>query len=366
MRCYTTPHSISTSFIENRGNSRNYLFHLLTFCFNSRMRTHLLSFVFLATATLASGSGEIAIVGSDTINFGAYPAREKRVATYTIRNAGDDTLRILRVRKTCGCASATASRTELEPGETAQIEVVILPNTIFGLFSKNTFVESSDVDNQFLKLNTAGHAIPLLEVLPAMALDAGRIKQDTAWGKEFSLTATETGVTLGEPVVTGSHPLTADLIKTGTNAISAYSLRISLPPADGSGDLRCGIAIPVLSPASHPPVNITISGRIGTELAVIPGIAYLSPSDKPQTRTFTLRILGQRSRVLKPEELVLPENKEITAAVTRNPRDNTLEATLTFSPEFVNTLHAEEKVDLTFAMPGTASANITCQIRKSP
>jgi hypothetical protein len=160
--------------------------------------------------------------------------------------------------------------------------------------------------------------------------------------------------------------LTVALEKTGTSDISSYTLKCSLPPTDVSGDLRGAIAIPVLSPANHPPVSITISGRIGTELAVIPGIAYLSLSDKPQPRTFTLRILGQRSRVLKPEELILPENKGITVAVARNARDNTLEATVTFSPEFINALNAEEKVSLTFAMPGAASASITCQISSTP
>jgi len=155
--------------------------------------------VLLVTAGMALAGGKIAVVGKDTVDFGKYPAREKKIATYTIRNVGADTLKILRVRKTCGCASATASKSELKPKEEAEVEIIILPNTIFGLFSKNTFIESSDTANRFLKLNTAGNAIPLVEVTPAMSFNAGRIKENTEWKTELSLTATEPGVTLGEP-----------------------------------------------------------------------------------------------------------------------------------------------------------------------
>lgn len=125
--------------------------------------------ILLVSATFSLAGGKIAVIGKDTIDFGKYPAREKKVATYTVRNVGDDTLKILKVRKTCGCTSATAPKSELKPDEETQVEVVILPNAIFGLFSKNTFVESTDTDNRFLKLNTAGNAIPLVKVTPGMS-----------------------------------------------------------------------------------------------------------------------------------------------------------------------------------------------------
>ena len=92
----------------------------------------------------------IAVVAADTVDFGRYPAREKRVAAYTIKNAGDEPLKIISVRKNCGCASASCDKMLLAPEATGTVEVVILPNSILGLYRKNTFVESSDPKNQLL------------------------------------------------------------------------------------------------------------------------------------------------------------------------------------------------------------------------
>ena len=70
------------------------------------MRIHI-PIILLASASIALASGKIAVVNHDAIDFGKYPAREKKVATYTVRNVGKDTLKILKVRKTCGCASCS-------------------------------------------------------------------------------------------------------------------------------------------------------------------------------------------------------------------------------------------------------------------
>jgi hypothetical protein len=350
--------------IPIRAYPSQFMFQFcVIFLLNSVMHLRTIA-ALLASVTATLAGGKIAVVGKDSVDFGKYAAREKKVATYTIRNVGKDTLKILKVRKTCGCASATASRTELKPNETAEIEVVILPNTIFGLYSKNTFIESTDAANRFLKVNTAGNAIPLVEVKPSMSFNAGRIKKNTEWKKDLSLTATELGVRLGQPVMTNSHPIEVALTQTGTNDLPAYSLALHLKATDQSGDLRCKIAVPVISPTNHPPISISVNGRIGSELSVIPGMAYLTLTDQPQTRKFTLRILSQRSRVLTPKELLLPDHEEISTEVVHDPKHNTLEVTMTFSPEFAKELYAEEKVPLTFSIPGAASARMLCRIRK--
>ncbi len=318
--------------------------------------------ILLASATFSFAGGRIAVIGKDAIDFGKYPAREKKVATYTLRNVGDETVKILKIRKTCGCASATASKSELKPNEETQVEITILPHSIHGPFSKNTFVETTDPAIRFLKLNTAGNAIPLVEVNPSMAFNAGRIKENTEWKTELSLTATEPDVVLGEPVMTNSHPMTVELKRISTNTPASYAIGLILAPTDAPGDLKCSIAVPVITPSNEPPVNITVSGRIGTELSITPGTAYLTLSDAPQTRKFTLRVLGQRSRILSPEELVLPDHKQISSKVTYNATHNTLEAELTFSPEFVKELYAEEKIPLIFSMRSTASTSLLCRI----
>jgi hypothetical protein len=315
------------------------------------------------SSMLCMGDGRISLVGPDSIDFGQYPAWEKRAAHYTIANTGTDDLMILRVRKTCGCASAACSTNRIAAGEHATVTVDMLPGSLSGNYSKNIFVESSDPSNRFIKLSVMGNAVPLVQVTPDHEVYAGRIKQGAGWNQTFQLVPSRPGIEFGEPVVASSHPVTAAFNKAATNTLASSELALTLPPTDASGDLRCSIEVPVIAPDNHPPIKISVSGRIGTELSIIPGTAYLTFSDDPQTRHFSLRILGQRSRKLDPEELILPDHKQITSQISYNATRNTLEGTLTFSPEFLKELYVEEKIPLTFSMPGTASAQLLCRFK---
>jgi len=307
-------------------------------------------------------TGRIEVVGKDSVDFGKYHAREKKVATYQIRNSGTGKLEIINVRKTCGCASATCDKKILQTNETANVEVIILPNSIFGLYSKNTFIESTDPNNRFLRLTVAGHAVPLIEVSPSLELNTGRIKTNTAWTQSFSLSGTEPGVILGDLKTDSNFKVDAALERNGK--AGTYRLNMTLLPCRKSGDFRCTMSIPVIIPTNHQPVAIAITGRIGTELSAIPGIAYLPLSDGPQKRQITLRLLGERSRVLKPEDIVLPTRANVSFSVSPEKHGNGLEVTATFNPEFTKELYAEENIPLEFKIKGASSAQVVCKIRK--
>jgi len=319
--------------------------------------------ILTASAAFAEEAGRIEVVGKDSIDFGKYHAREKKVAMYQIRNTGTGKLEILNVRKTCGCASATCDKKVLQTNETANVEVVILPNSIFGLYSKNTFVESTDPENRFLKLSVSGNATPLLEIKPAMELNAGRIKTNTAWAQSFAIKATEQGVELGTLKTDSNYKVDAIMEKTGKEE-GCFTLNMTLLPSPDSGDFKCVMSIPIKSPTNHPPINVVVTGRIGTELSAIPGIAYLPLSSEPQTRKFCMRVLGERTRILKPEDLALPVHKEVSFSVKQDTQGHGLEVTALFNPEFTKELYAEEIVPLEFKVKGASAAMVVCKTKK--
>ena len=327
------------------------------------MKLLVLTCILLAAGAMAEEAGRIEVIGKDSIDFGKYPAREKKVAVYQIRNTGKGKLEILNIRKTCGCASAVCDKKVLETNETANVEVVILPNSIFGLYSKNTFVESSDPVNKFLRLTVAGNSIPLIEVSPAMEINAGRIKTNAPWSQAFDLKATEPGVVLGDFKTESNYKVETKLQKL-TGGEGHYAVSMNLLPSSESGDFRCIAMIPVSTPTNHPPIRILVTGRIGTELSAVPGIAYLSLSSEPQTRVFSMRVLGERTRVLRPEDLSLPVHKDVSFTVTPVSQGHGLEVTATFGPDFAKELYAEESIPLEFKILGASSAAVVCKIRK--
>jgi len=320
--------------------------------------------IITATSVLCeeSKTGRIEVVGPASIDFGRYSAIEKKIAKYKIRNSGKGTLKILNIRKNCGCASATSSKKEILPREEAEIEVVILPNSIFDLFNKNVFVESSDPENRFLQLAIAGNAIPLVRATPSASIHIGRIPTNTInISQSILLTPATPDIVLGIPVVSNNaHIIQALLATTGSN----YRLNFGMEPTAKSGDINTQVLIPFSSPSNIPPVSITITGRIGVELFAIPGIIYLTASDHPVKATVKLRLVGNRKRVLNPTTVNVPKQKDITTAISQDADGRNLNVTLTFLPEFTKQLYADENIPIYFSVPDASSAQVICKIRK--
>jgi hypothetical protein len=83
-------------------------------------------------------------------DFGYVPKTGSVSHTYQIKNIGDDTLIIVKVRTTCGCTTAPLSKQRLAPGEIAEMEVIFDPRRIkVGESSKRLHVISNDPVNPF-------------------------------------------------------------------------------------------------------------------------------------------------------------------------------------------------------------------------
>lgn len=88
------------------------------------------SALLLASFALAQKEGlsRAKISFSETMwDFGYIPKTGRVIHTYKIKNIGQDTLVIGKVRTTCGCTTTPLSREEMAPGETTEMKVVFDP-----------------------------------------------------------------------------------------------------------------------------------------------------------------------------------------------------------------------------------------------
>jgi hypothetical protein len=120
---------------------------------------------------------------SETIwDFGYVPKTGKVSHTYKIKNVGEDTLAIVKVRTTCGCTSAPLSKERLAPGEIADLEVVFDPTKVtVEQTSKKVQVFSNDPNQPFaeIKFNAKiGKSNSLVKVTPPN-IDFDTISQGT-------------------------------------------------------------------------------------------------------------------------------------------------------------------------------------------
>jgi hypothetical protein len=119
------------------------------------LKSCLVLFIILLTAMFTSAQkGEPSrakISFSETMwDFGYVPKTGKVSHTYLVKNIGEDTLIIVKVRTSCGCTTAPLSKQRIAPHETAEMKVIFDPRKIkIGETTKRLQVISNDPNNPF-------------------------------------------------------------------------------------------------------------------------------------------------------------------------------------------------------------------------
>jgi hypothetical protein len=297
------------------------------------------------------------LAGPDRVDFGKYPAGEKRIAEFGIRNAGNRALDIVSIKKTCGCAFVTCSRKSLGPGEEAFIRVLIMPDSIFGEYDKPTFVETTDPVRRVIPLHVSGNAVPLVDVKPSAYLYFGRINTNEEWRQTFALNATSNGVQLGMPETKSDLPLNVDL-KPHAGVEGRSELSVVLPPVTNACDFACTIRIPIVTPSNHPPVEIGIAGKIGSELVALPGIFRVSRSELEIKRQFTLRVVGKDAKDVDVAMLQFPKCTGLDFSTGPVSGKNSVTVEMSVAAVFMDQLRKEEKITALICLPGVAPAKL--------
>jgi hypothetical protein len=143
---------------------------------NPRVTSCILSFfIFLLSVPTFAQEGDLPqpkIFLPETMwDFGHVPKTGTVSHTYLVKNVGEDTLVIVKVRTTCGCTTAPLSKQRLAPNETAEMEVIFDPRKIkVGETTKGLHVISNDPVNPFCDVRFAakiGMSNSLVKLTPA-------------------------------------------------------------------------------------------------------------------------------------------------------------------------------------------------------
>ncbi len=106
-------------------------------------------------------------------HFGCIPKGGSVSHTFKVKNIGEDTLTIVRVRPGCGCTMAPLSKDRLAPDETADLEVIFDPEKIRkGKTSKSIQIISNDPTKPFQDLSftaRVGETNSLVKLTPEEA-----------------------------------------------------------------------------------------------------------------------------------------------------------------------------------------------------
>ncbi len=261
----------------------------------------------LALALICAGNlsaGQVAAIeGPASADFGLYPAKEAKSASFSIVNKGDAPLKILGVRNVCDCVEAEIPEKELTPGEKLSFKAMILPDSVYGRYSKPVYIKTDDPANKFLSIALSGEAIPILKTVLEPEIYAGHLKLGASWLKEIDLEATKDGVETGSIAAECALPVKTSISKLSSRA---FKLKIEIfIPEDKIGPFLCKIQIPVSKPDGWKPVGIAISGFAGAELAATPSKILMPKGNAAPSETkVELRLIAPDGKpLLRTEDI---------------------------------------------------------------
>lgn len=118
---------------------------------------------FIIAVITAASCGQIVgpkvYVQQSEYNFGDIVQGTTVSHNFVITNNGGDTLKILQVNPSCGCTAAKPDKSNLLPGESANLKVDFSSVGKSGKQEKYVFVVTNDVDNRDLKLKFTGNVV---------------------------------------------------------------------------------------------------------------------------------------------------------------------------------------------------------------
>jgi hypothetical protein len=120
-------------------------------------------------------------------DFGAAYPQEPRTCTFRFRNMGRETLKILDVKKSCGCAEAKLSQSELRPGDKASLTVTLDLKGRQGVQRQTVYLRTSNLAQPVIPLTSQGTVLSPIH-LSTGAIDLGEVHPGQRVQYEFVVT----------------------------------------------------------------------------------------------------------------------------------------------------------------------------------
>jgi hypothetical protein len=220
--------------------------------------------LFASISALADQAPRL-LVESAVYNFGTVRQGDKISTAFKIKNGGQGELLIQRVVAACGCTASNPSKERLEPGESAEIQVVFDTSGFVGEKLKTVRVFSNDPVQPSALLTVQGVIEPDIIVEPARLIFPEIVRGEAAKGasQEFSLKVRSGAASrLGTPTSSSASFSVTEL--PGATETSKR-IQVTADPTLAPGEYRERIIVPVTdgnTSAIIVPVIVTVKGTL--------------------------------------------------------------------------------------------------------
>lgn len=130
--------------------------------------------------------GAVANVGSPIHDFGEVWTNKTLEHAFTLTNIGDEVLKIMQVKPSCGCTVAGTYPKEIKPGESGKFPFRLNSAKLRGRFSKTISVKTNDDKAGLMRWTLTGSVKHFVEVTPSMA-QFGQVDAETTRTKTINI-----------------------------------------------------------------------------------------------------------------------------------------------------------------------------------
>ncbi|MCX7735536.1 MAG: DUF1573 domain-containing protein [Candidatus Kapabacteria bacterium] len=213
-----------------------------------KIKVFLCLIIYFFSVNISFSQPKIEILGGDTYNWGRVSIKKDPLTTtIKILNTGNKKLIISEVKPACGCTTAELDKSELNPGDTANLPIVFRITGTHNKVSKTVRITSNDPVNKDKIFRLEADVFYPIELIPGNAISFG----DMEVGRVDTTSVIIINNTGREINLSGFEPLSDDCqvvnIKDGRKNIpegEEFELKISAKPKQ-SGFYNSAIQIKV-------------------------------------------------------------------------------------------------------------------------
>lgn len=263
----------------------------------------LLSLLLLVTICTSQGYAvsKLVMETSPVKDFGSFISSNRQTAIFTIKNIGEEPLIIKQIRKTCGCTVIKSFDSILQPKETSDIVVQIVPNSIKGLFSKKVFVITNDPKRPIIELTLKGNSVPRVVVSPSDRVYGDRLVLGKRVVYRYLLKKTDKTIDFKSPTVDCNYPAEVSLTDLDDDSVIVY---LSVTPVEQKGRLNAVVNIPTNDNRCDD-IHLYARADVGPALYAIPSKIKLPRNSNVYETNLIIKFAGFDESKIDPTKLAL-------------------------------------------------------------
>jgi len=302
------------------------------------------------------------LLGEQIVEVGELPSYVVKTVPFRFKNKGEKVANINGLISTCPCISATADKMVIQPNEEAIVTLRLDTSQVRDTFRRGVWIETNDADNPRLLLSVKGVIRPLFSGLPPMPIRIVSSGKESVWTNTHTVTATETNLFLGTPVIetNGAIRLAVSVTPSTAQEKGVYTIQTILTSL-GSGKSAASVSFPIEGRPNQNlrPLTLLFQNVVGAALRVVPSRIAVSPASR------RMMMLSRQLRVATSEKQAdptaltwSPQTEGVSVQVSPAPMKSSLSVTLSFTPEAVQKLIAGKQSTITFSYPNHKPASV--------